>query len=59
LRERRDLRRLADVATHRDGAAARGLDQADGRIAVLGVGDDDPGAVRRQPSRIGLADAGG
>ena len=59
LRERRDLRGLADVAAHRHGGTSGGLHQPDGRITVLRIGHDHLGAVVRQPPRIGLADARG
>jgi hypothetical protein len=45
---------------HRQGVAADGcqfLDHALGRIRV-GVGDDDARAFRREPLRVGAADAG-
>jgi hypothetical protein len=53
-----DALRIADVATDGLRLAAGALDQLQGLSGILAVGDDDPGALLRQPHRRGLTDAG-
>jgi len=53
-----DALRIADVAADGLRFAAGALDQLQGLSGILAVGDDDPGALLRQPHGRGLTDAG-
>src|SRR5262249_3562644 len=59
LRHRAGGGGVGHVDRHRDGGAAGGLDEPDGLVRRVHVGDDDVGALLPRPDGKGLADAGG